>query len=91
MAIGRPGALKLSVPSGLTIDSFSPRMLTVCSSAGIVTLIDSEPVGATALTPPGPAPPDTRSIRSAGVRNSFCTTARVSSVLSAVNTPIVVV
>ena len=45
MAIGRPGVLKLSVPSGPTTDSFSPRMLTVCSSAGIVTVIDSEPVG----------------------------------------------
>jgi hypothetical protein len=54
-------------------------------------VIDSVPVGAAAFTPPGPAPPPTRSTRSAAVRNSFCTTARPMSVLSIVRAPIVAV
>jgi hypothetical protein len=66
-------------------------MLTESSVAGMTTVIGSAPMGATAFTPPGPAPPDTRSSRSAPVRNTLCTTARVSSVLSAVSTPIVAV
>ena len=54
-------------------------------------MIGSVPVGATALTPPGPAPPPMRSIRSLALRNSLCTTARLMSVLSSVSTPIVAV
>ena len=46
--------------------SFSPRMLTSVTSAGIETVIGSEPTGATAFTPPGPAPPEMRSSRSSG-------------------------
>ena len=53
--------------------------------------IDSLPVGATAFTPPGPAPPPMRSTRSAALRNSLCTTARLISVLSIVSTPMVAV
>src|SRR6266550_2354496 len=91
IATGWPGSVKLSTLSMRTTDSFSPRMLTLCSSSGIVIAIDSVPVGATALTPPGPAPPPMRSTRSAAVRNSFCTTARESRLLFIVSTPMVAV
>src|SRR5262245_30148794 len=90
-AIGRPGAMKLSLPSIRTTESFSPTMLMLCSSSGISRVIVSSPVGATALSPPGPLPPPTRSNRSPALRNSLCTTARDSSVLSAVMAPTVAV
>ena len=91
IATGRPGSVKLSTPSRRSTASFSPRMLTRCSVSGIWIEIGSDPVGATAFTPPGPAPPPIRSTRSLGLRNSLCTTARESSVLSIVSTPIVAV
>jgi len=56
-----------------------------------VIVIDSWPVGATAFTPAGPAPPEMRSTRSFAERNSFSTTARLMSVLSAVSAPITAV
>src|SRR3972149_3027039 len=55
-ATGRPGALKLSTPSGRTTASFSLRILTDCSAAGMTMEIGSVPGGAAAFTPPGPAP-----------------------------------
>ena len=56
--------------------------------AGIaLTVTCSTPVGATAFTPAGPAPPPTRSTRSAALRNSLWTTARLMSVLSMVMMP----
>ena len=91
MAIGRPDALKVSMLSGRTTDSFSPRMLTCIASSGMTIDTGSVPVGATAFKPPGPLPPEMRSARSACERNSFCTMARETSVLSIVSTPIVAV
>src|SRR5262245_10906188 len=90
-AIGRPGAVKLSVPSTRMTVSFSPTMLTLCSSSGISSTMVSVPVGATAFSPPGLPPPPTRSTRSAALRNSLWTTARDSSVVSAAITPTVAV
>ena len=54
-------------------------------------VMNSSPDGATAFTPPGPAPPPIRSNKSFSVLNSLCTTARSTSVLSIVSTPIVAV
>src|SRR6185436_8547554 len=90
-AIGRPGCVYVAAPSVRSTASFSPSRLTCSSSSGTSMVTDSVPVGATALTPPGPAPPLTRSTRSAAVRNSLCTTARLSSVLSTVSAPMVAV
>ena len=92
LAIGRPGLVKLSTPSGRITDSFSPSTDT-CSpiSAGNSMMIGSAPDGATALTPPGPAPPPMRSNKSFSVRNSLNTTARSTSVLSIDSTPTVAV
>ncbi len=90
-AIGRPEALNVSSPSTRTTESFSPRMLTCIASSGITIETGSLPVGATALRPLAPLPPVIRSTRSAWVRNSFCTIARETSVLSSVSTPIVAV
>ena len=45
------------------------------TSSGSVSTTASDPVGATALAPPGPAPPPMRSTRSLAVRNSLWTTA----------------
>src|SRR6185503_15355172 len=70
-AMGRPGAVKLSAPSTRTTDSLSPSILTPFSSASTTNTMCSEPVGATAFSPPGPLPPLIRSTRSAAVRNSF--------------------
>ena len=72
VAIGRPGLVKVSLPSGRITDSFSPRIATCsCTSAGSSIMMNSEPVGATALTPPGPAPPAIRSNRSVSTLNSL--------------------
>ena len=57
-AMGRPGALKSSMPSTRTTESFSPRTLTCIASAGRAIATDSIPVGATAFKPPGPLPPE---------------------------------
>jgi len=90
-ATGRLALVNRSVPSRPITDSFSPRMPTSFTPAGISSTIRSTPVGATALTPPGPAPPEMRSNRSLAVRNSLNTTPRVSSLPSIVSTPIVAV
>jgi hypothetical protein len=90
VATGRPGDRNVSVPSGRTTMSLSPRMLT-CSptDSGSSMVTSSEPLGATAFTPPGPAPPAMRSKRSFSVLNSDWTTARSINVLSRVSTPTV--
>jgi hypothetical protein len=92
VAIGRPGLLKLSLPSGRITESFSPSTDTwSTTSAGNSIVMNSSPDGATAFMPPGPAPPLMRSNRSFSVRNSLWTTARSINVLSIVNTPTVAV
>ena len=63
--------------------SFSPSRLTASSAfRNRCTVIDSRAGRRDRLDAAGPAPPPTRSTRSAAVRNSFCTTARLISVLS---------
>ena len=47
----------------------------------------SRPIGATAFTPPGPAPPEIRSYKSAAVRNSVWTAPRSSNSPFIVSTP----
>ena len=54
-------------------------------------VMNSVPLGATAFTPPGAAPPAMRSNRSASLRNSDWITARSTRVLSIVRTPTVAV
>ena len=92
VASGRPSDTNVSVPSGRMTVSFSPSTLT-CSPtfSGSCIVMNSVPLGATAFTPPGPAPPAMRSNRSCSVRNSLWITARSISVLSMVSTPIVAV
>ena len=51
----------VSWPAVVVASSTSPRMLTSFTAAGISTRTSSLPSGATALTPPGPAPPEMRS------------------------------
>ena len=62
-AIGRPGDENDSCPSIRWTCNSRPTMLISPTPSGTVTRIASPPTGATALTPPGPAPPLTRSTR----------------------------
>ena len=60
-AAGVAIATNISSPSTRLTDSFSPSTHTSVVPSGISARMGSAPVGATAFTPEGPAPPTTRS------------------------------